>query len=92
MTIIPEIIYNGNFRIIDECISRLSSKDLSIEERLKCIKSLDDFTVVIPLYRIKSKEPILIYKKRGIYLFKVNYDDKLGISFNKNLEIFSNIV
>ena len=92
LTIIPEIIYNRNFRIIDECISRLSSKDLSIEERLKCIKSLDDFTVVIPLYRIKSKEPILIYKKRGIYLFKVNYDDKLGISFNKNLEIFSNIV
>ncbi len=92
LTVIPEIIYNKNLEIIDECISKLSNKDLPIEERLRCMKSLDDFTVMIPLYRIKSKEPILIYKKRGIYLFRVDYDDKLGISFNKNLELFSNIV
>jgi len=92
LTVIPETIYNKNLEMIDECITKLSSKDLSLEERLRCIKSLDDFTVGIPLYRVKGKEPIPIYKQRGIYLFRVNYDDELGILFNKNLEPFSNIV
>jgi len=92
LTVIPKPIYCKNHEEIDECLSGILEKNLSLSKRLLLIKSLNDFTVSVPVYKSRGKELVSIDRKRGIYVLQVEYNEEMGLLSGKVSKDFSNII
>lgn len=92
MTVIPYSVYEKNQNLIENAVNQLSNKENTLEERLKTLKTLNDFTVSLPIYKVKPNQCIRLDSKRGIFTAYMDYDKNIGIIFNNKTESYSNII
>lgn len=86
MTIIPLDVYeaNNNRMLIDNAVESISKNRGKLSEIMNALKTINDYTVSLPIY--KAKKVIDVEIKKGIFLAHIDYDNDIGIVFNNKID------
>ncbi|BAL80398.1 CRISPR-associated helicase/endonuclease Cas3 [Caldisericum exile] len=90
LLVIPENVYIENKEKIEDALSVINDKNQNLAKRVEAIKSFNEFTVSVPLYKVNRSQ---IEKKDKVYVVKAHYDQNMGLFFsNHDDDLFSNII
>ena len=86
MTIIPLDVYeaNNNRMLIDNAVESISKNRGKLSEIMNALKTINDYTVSLPIY--KAKKVIDVEIKKGIFLARIDYNNDIGIVFNNKID------
>ena len=92
INVIPEKVYHENLEDIERAIETALDKSKSYPEKLQAFYKLNQYTLSLPLFRIKDNLPTQITPNKfrnKIFTIDFDYDEEVGLIIeNKNIAEF----